>query len=170
MSIVPHFKPEVIGQMPDEMFNDIQTALPTETHWLSRGRAIRWSETDKLHFPEDTKLIDILDPCIRSILKAEHQRVSFIEFSVRVGLILPGHVQTPASDRWHRDGFIRERPSRYITSDGFPTEFLGRWMSTYQPEPCELVRFNRKKHRSPTNNTDAPIHRTWVRATVHRTD
>jgi hypothetical protein len=166
MSVIPHLKPAVIERMPDEMFEGIQTALPLGKNEISNGTNVRWPHMNK-SYPEDLRILDILEPCLQAIVRTEVRRIVFIELSVRNGLILPDETQSPASPDWHKDGSPFDKETRYVTANTFTTEFLGNWMSIYRPEPGDLVRFDRKKHRAPTNQTEVPIQRTWVRATVH---
>jgi len=162
MSLVPHFKPETIEHMPDTMFAGIQNALPLASNEINITAKVRW-ETGREIPSFEHRLLDILEPYLDAIIKTERLRIKFIEFSIRNGFVEPGKNQSPAPPDWHRDGGPFDRLTTYIIANAFTTEFLGG----FRPEPGDLVRFARKKHRAPTNHTDQPIPRTLVRALVH---
>jgi len=166
MSVIPHLKPEVIEHMPESMFGNIQEALPLALNEIHNRAEARW-QADSGIPSGDHRLLDILEPCLNAIIRAERQRITFIEFSIRNGLVQPGETQGSTTPHWHHDGSAFDKTTKYITANAFTTEFLGNWLSIYRPQPGELVRFDSKKHRAPTNYTDEPIQRTWVRSIVH---
>ncbi len=152
---------EVIAEIPDQMFVDIQAALPISGNIIRNGASLRWPDGN--HSFTQRLVMDAIEPMLYPILETANRHIRFIEFAVENGLILPNESQRTGSSRWHKDGDISDRVSKYITANCFLTEFQGR----ERPSPGELVKFRRERHRSPINLTENPIARTWIRALVH---
>jgi len=160
MRILPSKGGEVVGQMPDQMFADLQTYYPADQDSPYSGvEFLAWSPKASLSNYEQ-RVIKTLQPCLDAVIEAEERHIKLIEWTVSNGLVLPEESQrTPA---WHRDSFVG-LTSRFITASCLTTEIRG-----LEPaKPGELVRLNGLKHRSPINHTKKPILRTWVRAEVY---
>lgn len=156
--------PEVIAEMPRQMFEDLRTVLPVEDPSQNyRGEEARWDPNpSECSVPSKYSklLLDCLEPCVRAILEVETKRLRFIEFTVANGIILPRSAQRSGfTEKWHRDYALTDKVHAFVTADELPTNIRGM-----DAQPRELIRINRSKHRSPINKSDAPVTRTWVRA------
>jgi len=161
--MLPHKSGEVVGQMPDQMFSDLQAALPIDESHAFEAMLLSWPQTEKTT-PFQHQVLNSLEPCLDAIRERERLCVRFIGFTIRNGLVLPG--KTPFGDdmdSWHRDGNFFNLPGRYATSNCLSMEIQG----IKPAKPGQLVCFNKRKHRSPINPTTEIITRTWVRAEAY---
>jgi hypothetical protein len=151
--------------MPDEMFENVRLSLPRGNGQLGAQEEFIWPLDSTMAAWYEAS-IEALSAPIKAILAREDREIQNIRFTISHGYVLPNFAQRPKGEskegNWHKDGSIADGVHRYATADCLPTEFFGR--ST--PRPGELVRFDRRLHRSPTNLAGVPIYRTWIRAAV----
>jgi hypothetical protein len=187
----PFSRPEIVGAINEDLFRDVRSQAVE-----SWQECVQWyNVTDRQpDNPALCEVLEPLTNLIMNLqVQGNRPEPYAIMYSVSARPIRPGNTQRGAG--WHVDGhgktsnfvvadclpteFLSRREDRRLTvarflphsSETIPLHLSDKSMErkgleVYAPEPYQLAAFKGKIHRSPTNNSQADISRTWLRATI----
>ncbi len=172
--------PEVIGQVPAQMFDDIQAVKQDRVVGDHTYATFRFEN----HLSSmQQRFYEALYPLAQLIVERETARIQTLDIDTTFAA-LPRERYSDI-DFWHRDGNTFSRIVSYAVAMGLGTEFLVRLkpdttppdgldvvgklgrLTIVRPQSLTVVRFIKQRHRRPIASSPNKEARGWVRASVN---